>query len=85
MKIENEYKYLVTFKLDESECLLTRDDEIVILIKGNILYISEFSFEFDVWAKNRSEALIKANKKIKGTLGIVSSTVSEDYKVSRSK
>jgi hypothetical protein len=85
MKTEIEYKYLVTLKLDESECIKTIDSKIVILMKGKISYISHIDFEFDVWAKDRSKALIKANKILKGTLGIISSTVSEDYKTTRLK
>lgn len=80
-----EYKYPVTFQLIDSDAVFTDSGHYVILKNGKIVLLLHPAFCFDVWASSRSEALRKANKKLKGTLGIVSSTVAEDYKVSRSK
>jgi hypothetical protein len=72
----SENMYVVRCKLDPEIALLS-DKKYVIRKGSTVTIISNLEFEFDVWSSCRDNALIKGMKKVKGTQGLISVSVSE--------
>ena len=72
----SENMYVIRCELDASTALLS-EKKYVIRLGSRITLISNQEFEFDIWSSSRENALIKGFKKVKGTKGLISVSVSE--------
>ena len=79
---KNKNKYCIMCDLDKSLSKKTtgnNNGKYVIMLDKKPITLYNLSFCFDIRAKDRSKALFKAFKKLKGTKGVISITIDFEY------